>query len=825
MRLMTRTLPAVGCLLTLLATPATAAKSPTSCQDAIMQARRAFASELLELEQRCRDADLRAPGTCPSPPSAAALIVTRALERMRNRFTASLRARLVRGCGEPGAATLAALFFPGRCPDPDPSGGFTSEDLAQCIRTSTERAVGGSCGGGTNRGEACRVVADCPDVGPGTTCRGLLTTTWDPTIVGPLPPGIQRCQRAIAKQSRRFLTTILSAANLCRRRLDACRMTLDGVWDCPAPRPSQCLVLDPATLERVARARTKARDALTRACEPSAAIALRPCEPDQVAATSAADCVLDTYQDAAEEFLAIDLPDPPVAAACGNGVVDPGEECDASADAVCPGRCGSPDGFFPCVCDDGAVQPRLRVVATVTDLDLGWSGQGHDTGLVPGSGYLSDLWDCDGPGGPDTACLVGPSCHLPPHQPCSPGPQATGTAADALCSGAGNFCRTTAAGATGPHCLLAPTRRCRTDADCAGVGDRCVRHLASAPLPLSAGGVAVCVVSTLREDVTGTLDLATGSSAVRLRAEAATFLGGSAQQPCPVCGGFCSGAVSGAGPGTRTLCTSNAECAAGAVCITENLCSFGRDVDRPCRPHPPNGAPTLFFGNPSVDCRVPGAPIGSLDLLFNPLTTSATTLTANQPCGHPEFAGKTCAGGPNQHAVCTVDSECPGGTCNDQCFCPGAGQAPNACGAACLGGSNDADPCIDDADCAAPGFCHRGDCRPNPSDTGSIQEGLCTVGPADGHCTVHEFVPCDGDADCRAPSCPFCDPVETCTLALRQCFVNPTIVREGTPGLGDRTSAAVFCLPGTGSAAVDGVSELPGPGAITQAETWVTTGF
>jgi len=88
-------------------------------------------------------------------------------------------------------------------------------------------------------------------------------------------------------------------------------------------------------------------------------------------------------------------------------------------------------------------------------------------------------------------------------------------------------------------------------------------------------------------------------------------------------------------------------------------------------------------------------------------------MTANIDCGTPGFNDKRCAGGPNQHAYCTVDSECPGGTCNEQCFCPGANQnqKPNACEAACVGGPDDAQPCVDDSECGAPGFCHPADCR------------------------------------------------------------------------------------------------------------------
>jgi hypothetical protein len=220
-----------------------------------------------------------------------------------------------------------------------------------------------------------------------------------------------------------------------------------------------------------------------------------------------------------------------------------------------------------------------------------------------------------------------------------------------------------------------------------------------------------------------------------------------------------------------------------------------------------------------------GVPLDTLDILLDPATTGATTLTANVDCGTAGFADTVCAGGSNQHAPCTVDSECPGGTCNEQCFCGGGAQRPNACEAACRGGPDDAAPCVDNSDCASPGFCHPGDCRPNPTDTDSVQEGSCTTGPADGRCSMHPFLPCTSDAGCQAPLCPFCFPGETCELSLRQCFVNPTIIRVGIPGTPDRTTAAFFCLAATGSAAWDGTLGLPGPGAITQPMTTYEVGF
>jgi hypothetical protein len=115
------------------------------------------------------------------------------------------------------------------------------------------------------------------------------------------------------------------------------------------------------------------------------------------------------------------------------------------------------------------------------------------------------------------------------------------------------------------------------------------------------------------------------------------------------------------------------------------------------------------------------------------------------------------------------------------------------------------------------GFCHRGDCRPEPADTDSCQEGRCTAGPITGTCAANAAETCTVDGDCA--------PGDVCVIALRQCFVNGRIDRCGAPGLPDRTTAAVYCVPGTGQPAVDATVGAPGPAALTQPETPLPVGF
>src|SRR5690606_27500216 len=122
------------------------------------------------------------------------------------------------------------------------------------------------------------------------------------------------------------------------------------------------------------------------------------------------------------------------------------------------------------------------------------------------------------------------------------------------------------------------------------------------------------------------------------------------------------------------------------------------------------------------------------------------TLLPSFPCTAVGFNTNACLGGTSEGRPCTTASECPGGTCSPQCFCPGQ-ERPNACLPACVGGANDAEPCDIDDDCPG-GFCHRADCRLDPSDTDSNQEGICTQSAPIGNCSITTFAGCSNDSQC-----------------------------------------------------------------------------
>jgi hypothetical protein len=287
-------------------------------------------------------------------------------------------------------------------------------------------------------------------------------------------------------------------------------------------------------------------------------------------------------------------------------------------------------------------------------------------------------------------------------------------------------------------------------------------------------------------------------------------------KPCPVCGNFC--AVS------RNRCTTDGDCGGQGPCITQSLCSDGARKDKACRATPPFGGPITFFGTTSIDCPATTQDITNppgLDINADPRTTHSVTLLPTFPCTNIGSSDNRCVGGTSEGRTCTTASECPSGTCNPQCFCSGQSK-PNGCNSACVGGSNEMESCAADSDCPG-GFCHPSDCRANPSDTDSNQEGVCPAGPIDRFCSITTWHTCSGsgpaaDAQCNPPLCADCQVGETCEPALRQCFVNSGITRTGTPGYPERETAGVYCVPAN-NPTINGTAGFPGPGALIQRET------
>jgi hypothetical protein len=136
---------------------------------------------------------------------------------------------------------------------------------------------------------------------------------------------------------------------------------------------------------------------------------------------------------------------------CGNGMVDAGEQCDATAPAgggaLCdPSQCvpvgATTDEAFACTCATGQLRAQYSPKGR---LDNGWNGTSHNTSTVDPSDFDALLFDCNGTSDPNCS-LVGPR-----------------------------------PGQWGFRCELNARMSCTKDADCAPLNGRCGHFLGATP--------------------------------------------------------------------------------------------------------------------------------------------------------------------------------------------------------------------------------------------------------------------------------------------------------------------------------------------------------
>lgn len=231
---------------------------------------------------------------------------------------------------------------------------------------------------------------------------------------------------------------------------------------------------------------------------------------------------------------------------------------------------------------------------------------------------------------------------------------------------------------------------CNDDGICDVDGSALVGLPFGAPLPLSSGGVPVCVLNTFRAAITGTYECATGCGESVVNLTSSVFLVQDIAQPCPICVGDAT-PNDGQKGGT---------------------CTGGKAPGAPCDV----GGVSEQFGSTSNDCLPTGSSVGDLAIDLSPLTTGTVTVTAATACVSIGSIGQCFCPGQNRPNACD-DGICQA---NGQCSSPIDGLCSNQKFRSCRPGTG-----TEDCDATFPGA---GTCvdTPRPCFTDTItRTGVC----------------------------------------------------------------------------------------------------
>lgn len=800
----------------LIAFAATTAEAEVvKCQRAVAKASTQYFQAITKATDKCENAIVKTgAGTCPDAKMTSAL----------DKAAAKLASSIAKGCGgsdrvcngdDVDEDLPAAIGWPTLCPN---LGNQTCDGvIASCADVITCVACLGATGSDATRDLAYAALA--------------LPSTSDPTL--------NACQRTLGKANADYIRAASKAVAKC---WDA-RMAGKHGDTCVPPALG-----DGKYLDAIAKANAKRTDKIAKAC-------------------GGADDALGGGDDLTPAGIGF-------AAACPTAVVPGGASCagavtDLTSLAACLGCVA--DATIACV-DNSAVPQltpyppecasclappasgpcpttiALEARGERVDLDVGFTGLGHDGMLPTNNGLTLAVSGCDGTeqptcgecdlsgpitgaGGPSDlgqrcanhsadACTADVDCHV-----CIGGPNA-----DAACTSASEC----------------PGGACDDSA--------CVFFLGP-PQAAVYGGIPLCVLNEIAAPVSGTLDLTTGAAAASLALRTRIHPFGTLAQPCPTCvAGLCTD-----GPRSGLSCTAQGTDRTGPLSLD-------------CPPHPGSLAGAFSLDFPlttdvqsrsitaaSPTCRQTG--YSSFRCLCDTCNNAAQeSCAAHVDCpasgGAPGICGgrrciggseegkpcNQCLGGANHGGPCASPTACPGGTC-----LPG-------CAGTCSGGVNAGAPCSAVSECpgstCALGSCTRpgeptqpNSCTDDTATPGALDceptadgEGACTVGPFDNVCSVDAFLACTDDANClptsAGGSCVECTTAgQTCVTRARACFTdngapgNP-VLAVGVPnapcgGVARPTLAGMTCVAPVAATAVNAGYGLPALARIRLPSTLV----
>ncbi len=759
---------------------------------------------------KCRDADIsgKTIGACPNAANQTKIDSSKA------KLTSSTVKKCVSTCSISGLECVASAYCPPLPNNNPPAGEQCSAGAAN--KPFDYHNIGFP--GALCEAELSGQITNGTELG---TCVGEITAQVSAALIdviygsitnaSAISPEAASCLGSISKAGIKLSGTIQKGIVKCRDNINTGKVV---------GNPATCTLDDTTLAGKITKAQDKLVAAITD-CGDTNIASLDIClqGPGAVTTTTdAIDCLVIAIGEVTDSTIAtqdrvyapvtlVEAAYPPTAA-CGDGVANQlpngffllGEECDGADDSACPGNCLPPGDLYQCTCAGTVKRVRFQADGFTADLDNGWSGKSHNSGVTDKAGFITTFSACDcdamtgatctGTSG-DPVCTVNgkqqPTCSWEPlgATRC----EARGSdldikdenedcyICDQFASNAGDFC-TNEADCTGqcyPIAGGAATGACPNGQGdcgggeiCRGQCDRsqtCLIVPNGAPLPISSGGTAVCVLTTFRFDITGTQNIVTGEHAVNIQQFSKVHNGVSNTVPCPLCGGFCEGGFLAGDlcegtcstttstqcrfdsdcPLSETCTSASPQCTGGGTCDLGLTCHGGLNDGLPCR----ISAETDLFGTTSADCPpAPGADIssGGLQINFLPQTSEVVTLPPTLPCSAPGFELYDCpcpfGGGV---AVRTRPNEC-GFACDTGLEfgigCGSGSGAINGFPTTCDLGVNDGDACDEDTDC--PG----GTCSENPT-----------------HClgdVAFDRFPCATNGDCGTGTCEDACPTGRC---------------------------------------------------------------
>jgi hypothetical protein len=187
---------------------------------------------------------------------------------------------------------------------------------------------------------------------------------------------------------------------------------------------------------------------------------------------------------------------------------------------------------------------------------------------------------------------------------------------------------------------------CPNGENCTVDGSSLVDELFGAPLPLSSGGVPVCVLNIFREAIGGTYTCSQGCGETDVKLESRVFLVQNIAKPCPIC------------EGDDVLNDG----------VKNGTCDGGTTPGAACD----GGASDPNFGITSLDCQPTGSSVGELDIDLSPATTGSISVNSSIDCASPFFPPSACyCPDQIQPNACTdgvcVNNSCPAGPIDGLC--------------------------------------------------------------------------------------------------------------------------------------------------------------